>query len=88
MNAAAQIKARRITGGATIRITRADGREHRYRVGLRRYRRLADILGVSRNVSGSFTRHGFDVRLRSVAGLADSRRWLDRFWARPVRRAA
>lgn len=52
MTPTATIKARRLTGGAVITITRADGRVHHYRVGLRRYRRMADILMMVKGSSG------------------------------------
>ncbi|MGQ0711006.1 MAG: hypothetical protein ACT4NV_14815 [Rhodoferax sp.] len=73
------IKAYRVPGGAVVTVCRADGRVHRHRVGLRRYNRLADTLGSHLGLyGGSFTRNGFECRLREVQGLADARRWAAR----------
>jgi hypothetical protein len=73
------IKARRVPGGAVVTVIRADGRMHRHRVGLRRYNRLADTLVSHFGLyGGSFTRNGFECRLREVQGLADARRWAAR----------
>lgn len=73
------IKARRITGGAIVTITRADGRVHRHRIGLRRYHRLLDTLTVHRGLyGGDFRRHGFACGMETVAGLAASRHWAAR----------
>ena len=80
MNPVATIKARRLTGGAVITVTRADGRSRQYRVGLRRYNRLADILAVTKGTSGWADRHGYSVDLRSLAGLAESRRYMERHY--------
>lgn len=76
---AATIKARRITGGAIVTITRSDGRIHRHKVGLRRYNRLRDTLACHLSIGGNkFMRNGFEGHFL-VAGLADSRRWVARF---------
>lgn len=77
--APASIKARRVTGGAIVTVQRADGRLHRYRVSLRRYNRLRDILVCHRGVgSGWFLRSGFECDLRVISGFADARRWVVR----------
>ena len=74
------IKARRITGGAIVTVSRADGRTHRHRVGLRRYSRLADILATVHGASGWTMRSGFVFALRSARGFADARGWLERYY--------
>ncbi|MDR1424281.1 MAG: hypothetical protein LBI92_06750 [Azoarcus sp.] len=77
MSIVANIKARRITGGAVVTVTRLDGRRHRYRVGLRRYNRLRDMLNVHLGTYGGyFSKNGFDVDLREAQGFADARRWI------------
>jgi hypothetical protein len=83
------IRAYRISGGAIVSVTRADGRLHRHRVGLRRYNRLIDTLVSHLGVcGGDFTRRGFECQLREVRGLADARRWAARHRAKYWREAA
>ena len=78
MNIVAEIKARRITGGAIVRVMR-NGYEHSYRVSLRRYNRLADTLVAHLGTAGSNgTRSGFETSLRSVDGLREARQWAAR----------
>lgn len=73
------IKARRVKGGAVVTVQRADGRTHRYQVGLRRYRVLRGILTVHDGVvAGYFQHNGFECRLRGVSGMDASRRWVER----------
>jgi hypothetical protein len=73
--AVAEVHARRVTGGAIVRVLR-DGQERRYRVTLRRYNRLLDTLNVHHHLAGGcFLRHGFEVRVADVAGLRDAREW-------------
>lgn len=79
MDVMAEIRARRVKGGAIVRVIR-NGCEHRYRVGLRRYNRLQDTLVVHENTAGgAFTGHGFEARLLDVAGLRESREWVQRY---------
>jgi len=70
------IKARRVSGGAVVTVARADGRTHRHQVSLRRYRALRGALTV--HEGGNFTHNGFECRLRDVAGMAASLRWVKR----------
>ena len=78
MNIVAEIKARRITGGAIVRVKR-NGYEHSYRVSLRRYNRLTDTLVAHLGaVSNNGTRNGFETRLLAVDGLRESRQWAAR----------
>ncbi|MBK1683416.1 hypothetical protein [Rhodoferax fermentans] len=73
------IKARRVTGGAVVTVVRADGRTHRHQVSLRRYRALRGALTVHDGLAGgNFTHNGFECRLRDVAGMAASLRWVKR----------
>lgn len=81
MNPVATIKARRRTGGAVITVTRADGRVHCHRVGLRRYNRLADMLASMLNGTGFFCKNWFEARLRTVEGFAEARERLLRYYA-------
>lgn len=75
----ATIKARRVPGGAVVRVIRSDGRDHRHQVGLRRYRALHATLVAHGGTSGGwFTRNGFEVRLKDVSGLDESRQWVKR----------
>lgn len=72
------IKARRVTGGAIVTVARADGRTHRHQVSLRRYKALRGTLTVHQGLAGGyFTHNGFECRLRDVAGLAESSRWVE-----------
>ncbi len=73
------IKARRVSGGAVVTVARADGRIHRYQVGLCRYRALRGALTVHDGLAaGYFTHGGFECRLRDVAGMAAALRWVKR----------
>jgi hypothetical protein len=81
MTPVATLKARRLTGGAVITVTRADGRVHCHRVGLRRYNRLADVLAALPGTGGAFGKNGFDATLRTVAGFAETRKWIQRHYA-------
>jgi hypothetical protein len=73
---AATLRARRVTGGA---VQRAEGRRHRYRVGLKRYHRLHDVLLIPRGIAGAaFLRGRYECNLVAVKGFADARRALKR----------
>ena len=75
----ATISARRITGGAIVTVTRGD-HVRRYRVGLRRYNRLADILTCHLGTwGGVFTTQKIETVLISVEGLTEARRWAQRY---------
>lgn len=75
----ATIKARRVRGGAVVRVVRDDGRENSYRVGLRRYRALnATLVAHDGTLGGWFTSNGFEARLKDVTGLDKSRQWVKR----------
>jgi hypothetical protein len=72
-----RIHARRTPDGATVTVQRADGRKHSYRVSLRRYHRLCDVLNVHLGTSGGYYYwHRFGAILHEVQGFADARRWL------------
>jgi len=77
MNIAAEIKARRVTGGAIVRVQR-NGCTHCYRISLRRYNRLKDTLVVHPGAGSEFRRSGFEKRLQTVDGLRESRLWAAR----------
>ncbi|MDR1351468.1 MAG: hypothetical protein LBJ59_11980 [Zoogloeaceae bacterium] len=80
MSVIANVMGRRITGGAVVTIIRSDGRKRRYRVGLRRYNRLRDVLAAHLGTcGGDFRRSGFEVDLREVRGFSDARKWFARF---------